>query len=173
MNKLLIASVDEIKNIKLPLSVEEHILLYKNCNQAKESRIGYELLDQGLKELGIDSYEIDFTSKPYIKNNNGIMFNISHDSNMAVCVISNKEIGVDIMKIRSIDEKIINRILNKNELMPITDYDKTILWCKKEAYIKYKGTSISSYMDKIDTTKIKYETIEKNGYIIVVCYDTI
>ncbi len=172
MNNLLIASISEILNLKLPSSVEEHISLYNNKNQAMESRIGYELLDRGLKNLGILNYEIDFTLKPFIKNNN-VKFNISHDSDMAVCVISNKEIGVDIMKIRAIDERIINRILNKNEKMPITDYDKTMLWCKKEAYIKYMGTSISSHINHIDTTKIKYEIVEKNEYIIVMCYGTI
>jgi len=64
----------------------------------KENTTSKDLLKDVLKnELNITNYELTFNkyNKPYLKDSN-IYFNISHDKNTTILVISDKEIGVDI-----------------------------------------------------------------------------
>ena len=58
-----------------------------------------ELLKKVLKKYHI-KYDIFYNEnrKPYVKNN-PIYFNISHSGEYIVCVVSDKEIGVDIQEV--------------------------------------------------------------------------
>lgn len=168
MYKIYVSDVEKSmgKIYELPLSVRSHILSYKNNDMMMESYTAYLLLDEALKENGIDTYNISFDGKPYLDIN--LHFNISHDSGRAVVVISNEEIGVDIMKIRPFNNKTYEYIKNENEKVT-DDYSYTKLWTMKEAYIKYMGGSISSKMNLIDTTKYNYDIFDKDNFIIAVC----
>lgn len=171
MYKLYIKDIKEIKDIALPRNVLNHVNSYKVLERRMESIAGYSLLIEGLKEYNIIDPEIDFNGKPRLINSN-IEFSIAHDSGIAVCAISEDSVGVDIMKIRPINCKMCNRILNSNEHMPENDMEYTILWCMKEAVIKYIASSIP-HIKEIDTTKYLYDIKENNGYIICVCYGKI
>lgn len=169
MNKIYFGDIKEYNIKDLPKSVRDYLEKKKNKKAFLESLTGYYLLNEGLKDFGYDSYEVIFDGRPKLDNNE-LYFNISHDKDMAVCVISTENIAVDIMKIRNIDERLLNYILNSSEKSPKDSYEFTKLWALKESYIKYKGESISSNMNKIDTTKIKYDIIDKNDYIVAICY---
>ncbi|MFB7304416.1 4'-phosphopantetheinyl transferase family protein [Heyndrickxia sporothermodurans] len=92
--------------------------------------------------------------KPYLLNSSEFYFNISHSEDWVICVVSKKEIGVDIEKIKPIDLGIAKRFFSKNEyenLLSMPDNMKVNrffdLWTLKESYIKYKGTGLSMPLD--------------------------
>jgi len=67
--------------------------LYIKENYTSENLLKYALKDYA----NIDKYEIVYNEygKPYLKDID-IYFNISNSKNVSVCVISNREIGIDI-----------------------------------------------------------------------------
>ena len=70
------------------------------------------LLDKALKDIGIDDYdiELDEHEKPRIKGMGDVFFNISHSGEVVCLGISDKEIGVDIEKVRHFKESLINYV---------------------------------------------------------------
>ena len=143
---------------ELPKNVIEHINTHKDAMDRLRSYTGYIML---MDEIG--SYQINLEGKPYI---DGVFFNISHDANMVVLAISDDKIGVDVMKIRDIDSRILSYIgIDSN----MSEYEKIKLWCRLESAIKYEGLSITS-IKKIDTSSYLYDIIEKDDYLIAVCY---
>lgn len=171
MYKLYMMDIKDIKDITLPRDVLNHVNRYKIDERRKESMAGYYILIEGLKDFGIYNPKIDFSFKPKLIGSN-IDFSISHDNGIAACAISNENIGIDIMKIRQINIKMLERILNQNEAMPKNDLEYTRLWCMKEAAIKYIASSIP-HIKEIDTTSYLYDIKENNGYIICICYGKI
>lgn len=126
------------------------------------------------KEYNINSYEIikNEFGKPYLKNSN-IYFNISHDKDICVIAISEKEIGVDIEYL-NYNQQVINKyffdeekniMVNSNKLK----YDFTKIWVKKEAYLKMMGTGLNYGKENINTTKIRADITEYDNFLIAVC----
>lgn len=124
-------------------------------------------------KLGIDYKHIIILTtekgKPYVENIN-IHFNISHCENMVACAFDEKEIGVDIEKIRPINLSITKKVCTDNELLYI--FEKTPqpddfslcerkdllekffqIWTTKEAYFKCVGTGITQ-LKSIDCFKL-------------------
>lgn len=129
-------------------------------------------LEEILKEYHI-TYDIFYNEygKPYIKNN-PIYFNISHSGDYIVVIVSDRECGIDIEKIRPIKKSIIDKVCLDSEKELICD-DKsfTLMWTKKEAYSKYTGLGYAYGFKNIDTTKILINTIYFLDYIISFYYD--
>lgn len=127
---------------------------------------------------GIAPEEIIFSygphGKPYLqKNELQLQFNVSHSDEMAVYAITvNKEIGVDIERIKPIfKEGIAKRFFNKNEYIKLMKLpaDKRInsfyqIWSKKEALIKALGEGLFASIHDIATS------LEKEVEIISVNY---
>ena len=170
MYKLYFKEVNDIKDIALPRNVLNHVNSYKIESKKKESYLGYSLLCEGLKDFNVYDFDVDFTVKPTLIGCD-LFFSISHDNGMALVAISDSNIGVDLMNIRDISNKLIELILNINEKVPTSPDEATLLWCKKEAAYKYDNTIYS--LKDIDTTKYIYDVNKKDGYIIVVCYGKI
>lgn len=129
-----------------------------------------DLLKRVLKELNI-SDEIIYNEygKPYLKNNE-IYFNISHSGEYTILGLSSSEIGVDIEKIRPIKENVINKVCTDDEKKLIkNDEDFTLIWVKKESYVKWVGMGIGYGLKNVDTTKITNFIIKRldNYYISV------
>lgn len=123
-------------------------------------------------------FEHHENGKPYAKDID-VEFNISHSEDIVVCAVSNKQIGIDVEKIRRVNLDIAKRICSEEELKYIFGYkpsendfsdsdDVEIitrffeLWTKKEAYVKCSGIGISGglyYTPNIDS-------IVDNGYVI-------
>ena len=119
--------------------------------------------------------------KPYAENL-PVFFSISHSGDFAVCAVSEREIGIDIEKIRPIKLKTAERFAAPSELDYITEERRLFeIWTLKEAYFKCIGTGlgadITSVSFEICGNKIKcsqagfscsfYEAPE--GYICSVC----
>ncbi len=164
-------------------------------DRVKKLRVaGDMLLKKALKEKGVTDFELYKNSKgkPYIKNS-PYYFNISHSGDIAICGISDTEIGVDIEEIRKVNLKTTTRFATEREKVYIfgktpSDEDfKTDLydvyerffeiWTLKEAYFKKLGSGISTDLksvefliidDKVTCNKDAKMTIDKSikGYII-------
>ena len=107
--------------------------------------------------------------KPYFKNDE-IFFSISHSYDYVVCVISDKEVGVDIQKI-TYRPRIIKRICSSEEQNRINSpEDFTEMWTKKESYAKFLGLGISYGLKKINTLLNDYTVIKLEDYYITICF---
>lgn len=129
-----------------------------------------ELLKKVLNEYEIkDDIIYNEYGKPYLKGNK-LYFNISNCDNYTVLAISSNEIGIDIQKI-TMKKRIIDRICTDEEKQMIkTPEDFTIIWVKKESYVKYLGTGITYGLKNVDTLKLHNFIIKKmDNYYISIC----
>ncbi len=138
-----------------------------------------DFLSKILKEnYDIDKYELIYNEygKPFLKDNN-LFFNISHDNNLMVIAISDKNIGIDIEYL-TYNRFVLKKCFNEKEQHKVNDKvnkekEFTKIWVMKEAYVKMKGTGIITDLKDIDTTKIKnIDIIDNEEYIIAICKDS-
>ena len=161
----------------MPIERQRKANSYKNINDKKTCAMAYYLLCNGLKEeYNIENPTIKYNEygNPYLRDNGNIFFNITHTKNIVACVISDKEVGIDIEELREYNEGVARKILNDDEFEKVKDdKDYTKYWTIKEAVCKCEGTGIANFDFKnIDYTKydfdMKYYT-EHNAYLTV-CY---
>lgn len=135
---------------------------------------------------GASSENIEFCKneygKPYVKNL-PVHFSISHSGSMAVCAVSNNEIGIDIEKIRPIRIKAAEKFASPEELRYIKSNQNGFfeIWTLKEAYFKCIGTGLGADIkdvsfnvtnDKIICSEIGYKLSfyeAADGYVCSVC----
>lgn len=143
----------------------------------KQAIVAEMLLKKLLKcNNNLDYNKLDFyyneNGKPFIKKQR-IFFSISHSYDYVIVVISNKPIGVDIEKIRTVNKNTIELFMNENEINHLnykTNEDIINYFTKKEAYIKMMGYSLSN-IKNINIFDIKEKIINKkvNNYSISIC----
>lgn len=144
----------EINNFYNNIYIEKknRINNFRNELKTRQSVIGELLLSNLLdKYYNLDYNDLEFKfnkdNKPFIVNNN-IFYNISHSSNYVIAVVSDKEIGIDIEKIRETNIKSINYFASSKEKEYIFSEDNNLfkrlfeIYTLKEAYIKMMGKSI-------------------------------
>lgn len=94
--------------------------------------------------------------KPFIVNDGGLFFNISHSDDMALCAVaSGAEIGVDIERRRPVEWRAMaQRFFSSTERAffqgaPGAEMEQLFFacWTRKEAYIKAKGLGLSLPLD--------------------------
>ena len=131
-----------------------------------------------------DSIEFGITEKgkPYAKGLE-IYFNISHSGDLAVCAVSDKEIGIDIEKIRKINPNSAKKFAAEAEIEYINSHRNGFfeIWTLKEAYFKCIGTGLGADIKNVcfETENEKIICSEKGfncsfhniaeGYICSVC----
>lgn len=132
------------------------MIFYTICEDAlkrqEQHKIAYALLGEVLKKhFGITSYTIEKNEKgkPFLLEFPDVHFNISHCDGLAVCGISDREIGVDAELIRSYNGNVMKRIFSAEEQSliavsesPDTDFFK--IWTLKESLCKFTGDGIFS-----------------------------
>lgn len=134
------------------------------------------------KELNISNQEIVFSKnkygKPYLTDYPGFQFNIAHTHNAIAVAFSKYEIGIDIEKIKVPEFKIAKRFFTSSENNYILsqknpEYAFYEIWTKKEAYIKYLGTGLSTPLKSFDVLDQKHSpflhTFKINEYLISIC----
>jgi 4'-phosphopantetheinyl transferase len=125
------------------------------------------LLKEALTEAGVSYMDAGFSygknGKPYLsdKGSGEIYFSISHAGYMAVCVISDREVGADIERLDRFDGKeeqagrIAKRIMTEGEWnlwqKNPTGGALVLLWTKKESYAKFTGEGLSCNFSAVDT----------------------
>lgn len=111
---------------------------------------------------GVPVKEIEFDitdkGKPYVKNLD-VHFNVSHSSGIVVCAVSDKEIGIDIERIREINPRAAEKFASPSELEYIRNSENGFfeIWTLKEAYFKCIGTGLGA-----DIKNVSFN-ISRNG----------
>ena len=124
----------------------------------KTCAAAYLLLREGLqKEYGITEppvFEYGEHGKPSIVGHPEIFFNMSHCREAAICVLSNKPVGVDIESIRPYNESLARYTMSDEEMALIEsaerrDVEFIRLWTLKEAVLKCSGEGIRNDMKHV------------------------
>jgi 4'-phosphopantetheinyl transferase len=96
--------------------------------------------------------------KPLIQGHD-LHFNLTHSGDWVMCIIDNKEAGVDVEKIKKVDYGIVPRFFSQHEQTLFetcgTDHDRlsmfTTIWVLKESYIKAIGRGLYCPLDSFST----------------------
>ena len=137
----------------LPLERRERALRYKTESARKNCIGAYVLLMNALNDMGIDSFELEYSvnGKPYIKGN-PVYFSLSHSDAGYVCAVDKNEIGVDVQTVAPASQSLENRVCSPKELVALECFGDralgfTKLWTFKESIIKKKAGALSQYAD--------------------------
>lgn len=132
----------------LPEERKKKILRFRNAEDRKQSLGAGILLQKVLKRHGISNEEIQIGDggKPEVE---GICFNLSHSADLAVCAVSEKNVGCDVEQITDAPMRLIQKRFCENEIrhMAKTPEEKKNeefyrLWTMKESYLKMTGEGL-------------------------------
>ncbi len=160
---------------------KEKMLRYKHLKGQIQCGLGYILLIHALREEGIFKEMPEFSynehDKPFLKNYPGWHFNISHCKTAACCVLSHRDIGIDIEEVKEYKENLAAYICNNNELKSLHDSNNKSddfykLWTRKEAVFKMLGSGITNNIkDILNTPNINIESHKiDNLWLSVACH---
>lgn len=96
--------------------------------------------------------------KPTIDNQEKISFSRSYSENILALALEDSEaIGIDSEKIKTADESIIRYFFTRREKEYIQnsgnkDFAFTLIWTRKESFIKYTGEGLKYEFNLLDTT---------------------
>ena len=145
----------------LPLMTEqrrEQCLKFKFELGRKTCAAAYLLLCEGLRqEYGIMEppvFEYGEHGKPFIVGHPEICFNMSHCREAAICVLSDKPVGVDVESIRPYNESLARYTMSDAEMALIEsakrpEVEFIRLWTLKEAFLKCSGEGIRDNMKHV------------------------
>ncbi len=98
------------------------------------------------------------SEKPYIKNHDDICFSRSYCGNGLVVAVENAErIGADCELIKPVDDAVMKYFFTEREKAFVQnssdqDFAFTLIWTKKESYVKYIGEGLHYQWDLLDVT---------------------
>ncbi len=105
--------------------------------------------------------------KPYLEDR-ARHFSISHSGDLVACIVDCREVGIDIEKIRPVNPRIAERILNEEEQAELSavseeERDEALIriWTRKESVAKCLGGGIFRNpkelpMDEFEITTERY-----------------
>ena len=151
------------------------------------------LFEEGLKSFGIGDGTLVYGKhkKPYLASQGNLFFSLSHSGVYSACAFYDKEIGIDIQKVKDVTDAVIKKVATDKEYALLSSLDEkagaeefTRLWTVKESYLKFLGTGLSVSPQKIEVTfgenitlfcdgtlaDVVFEEHSKDGYKITVCY---
>lgn len=121
----------------------------------KRSLVGGVLIKNMLLEhFSIDASKLSFCrtffGKPYLREYDGIYYNLSHSGDFVCCSVSDTEVGIDIEEInKSVDLNDFEPFFSTSEWRQVTNDSKNkhdtffSLWTLKESYVKKIGVGLS------------------------------
>lgn len=143
------------ENLFIQPSRQEKIRALKT-DEAKKSSLGVEAaLRITLTEAGFPAdlcYRYTSLGQP-VFDCPELFISLSHSGPYAVCALSDKPVGVDVEQRRSVDERLLKKILHPEE----NEDDFFRIWTAKEAFFKQQGTGIVRPMK---TLRVSKETVE-------------
>lgn len=151
------------------------------------------LFEECLKSFGIDDGSLIYGKhkKPYLASCDNLFFSLSHNGIYSACAFYDKEIGIDIEKVKDVSDAVIKKVATANEYACLSSLDEKVraqeftrLWTVKESYMKFLGTGLSVSPLKIEVTfgenitlfcdgalaDAVFEEHSKDGYKMTVCY---
>lgn len=159
---------------------KEKMLRYKHLKGQIQCGLGYVLLIHALREEGIFKEMPEFSynehDKPFLKNYPGWYFNISHSKTAVCCVLSRKEMGIDIEEVGEYKESLAAYICNDKELESLHDSENKAddfykLWTRKEAVFKMIGSGITNDIkDILDTPYIDITSLKVDNIWLTVVH---
>lgn len=172
-------------NKALPLLSDQRrdqALKYRYEQGRKTCAAVYLLLCEGLcQEYGVKEkpvFEYGEYGKPFLSGYPEIHFNMSHCREAAICVLSDKPVGVDVESIGRYKESLARYTMNDVEMERIElsenpDVEFIRLWTMKEAVLKQVGTGITDNLKSVLTDFLgQVQTVvnQEKGYIYSVIY---
>lgn len=184
MLKLYYANIDLIKDESVFCELLEKVNIQRRekvlrCKQEKDKlrslMAGY-LLRIALERAGFVYDDLEFVTdtngKPVLKSMPDVFFSLSHAGEYAVCLISNRNVGVDVeVKNKPLFKEtkrdkivaIAKKILSNQELEQFinTANEESVelflqLWTRKECYSKADGKGLKLELNVIQTNTEKY-----------------
>lgn len=176
--KIYIASAKELEN------EEQFIRLYQTVSKERQQKIdrlrfskdkrlslaAELLLKKALKEIGINEHRIEYgeNGKPYLKDISEVYFNLSHSEERVMCVISEKEVGCDVEKIRDTDFRIAGHFLTDEEQAFLEQANNLEekkelffrLWTLKESFLKATGMGM-----KLSMKDFMFQFVDNQVYV--------
>ena len=173
--------INQIKE-KRQVRILEHCQKKDRCRSLAASL----LLKKALEKEGICYEEVCFAEelggKPKLLQKD-FFFNLAHAQDLAVCVISDQEVGVDVERKDRLEGRKQNRKLQiaKKILTPeewilwkkagCQTEELISVWTKKESYVKMTGKGLTVNLTTIDTLSNAFyqQIVVEDTYMISVC----
>lgn len=133
-------------------------LRYRHELGRRTCAAAYLLLCEGLrKEHGITEkpvFEFGEHGKPSIVGRPDIHFSLSHCREAAICVLSDRPVGIDIESVGRYNERLARYTMNDEEMAQILAFNRpdiafTRLWTQKEAVLKCTGEGIGNDLKNV------------------------
>ena len=173
--------INQIKE-KRQVRILEHCQKKDRCRSLAASL----LLKKALEKEGICYEEVCFAEEAGGKTKllqKDLFFNLAHAQDLAVCVISDQEVGVDVeRKDRPVGRKqnrklqIAKKILTPEEWIlwekaGCQTEELISVWTKKESYVKMTGKGLTVNLTTIDTLSNAFyqQIVVEDTYMISVC----
>lgn len=162
---------------------KEKIASFKLLDDKKRCLAAGLLLEYVFKKRGIENPEIIYgeRGKPLYKHQKelGIYFSLSHSGDYAVIAVSNKEVGIDVEKVKEPNYKVAEKVFTEIERKTFLTGDAEgffKVWTMKESYLKYCGLGIeklkdfqvakpSKVLDEVD-----FKTTLIDNHVVTVCH---
>lgn len=177
--KIILANINDIKDKDeivsqiAPMYIQKYRSLSLLTDKNQELVAGYLLK----KYLGIykdDQILYNKYGKPYLSSGN-VAFNLSHSEEYVVLAMADREVGVDVEKIRKYHDATVKKVFNDDqrkmlEQLPVSKKDSkfTEIWTKMESILKLEGTGFTDRWPEIDYSAYCVQTIQWNSYFISV-----
>ena len=128
------------------------------------------LLKKALADHGIFEYEVAYgeNGKPYLAGTPEVKFNLSHSEERVMCVLSDRENGCDVEKVKIANFLMAKHFCTETEYAMIREKEALEekedlffrLWTLKESFLKATGLGMKLSM------KDFYFNIEENGVTV-------
>lgn len=161
------------------LGVEQSELDKSLSSNLLQSLVGRTLLERCLKEMGVykdyPRYSYGKHGKPFLSNYSGWHFSISHCIKAVVCVLSTKEIGIDVEVIDENNLELAGYVLNEREIQDVmggSDPKRSFCqyWTTKESLLKCSGIGIKDDLKNIlDYDAYEFKLFSESEYEICIC----
>jgi 4'-phosphopantetheinyl transferase len=155
-------------------SRKAHIDKMKRREDRLRSLAAGHILTGLLKECGEKNFTLETlqNGKPQLAGSDWF-FSLSHSHEGVVAVVSKSPIGIDIEKIKPIDDKLIDYVCNQKEKEYVLQgeadkfYRFFCVWTAKEAFFK-KSNGKAPSVRAVDTTPLEKNVILKDDFVITI-----
>ena len=111
------------------------------------------VMEHALSFAGCGDREIVITpeGKPTVE---GCFFNLSHSGEIAICAVSDREVGIDIERPRELTDGVIHKAFTETEIRAVGEnYSQyVLLWTIKESVMKWTGLGLGLMPENIEIT---------------------
>ena len=176
---------EKIKQVK----EKRQVRIFEYCQKKDRCRslAASLLLKMALEREGICYDEVCFAQKaggkPYLLLQSGLFFSLAHAQEMAVCVIADQEVGVDVeRKDRLTGKKEEQKLKIAKKMLTPEEWKQwkkeeyrtetlISIWTKKESYVKMTGRGLTEKLMTIDTLSNAFyqQMLLDDMYILSVC----